>query len=260
MRHRPHPRLAAARLRAGRSDPHPADSGYSPPHSRAADCATSGSVVAAARASAASSMWKRMKRSICAFGTLPRPRSPSALCAEELRSFAAQRQQVLGGLADVVLRVRIGRAVGDAFLVGRGDVRDAEGGALDGDVARAGGWRAGAGAEQRGQCEGDGAGRATRTSHGCHVRGFGVETSRRLHGAGHRAAMRANALSPRRQRNAGSGAARARRGVVRFGDVREAAEQSGGSRAWLATRSRSATGSVPSARSGRPPDGRHSRA
>jgi hypothetical protein len=72
------------------------------------------------------------------------------LRAQELRALAAQREQVLGGLADVVLRVRVGAAVGQAFVVGRRDVRDAEGGALDGHAARAGRRRAGAGGQQGG--------------------------------------------------------------------------------------------------------------
>ncbi len=76
-----------------------------------------------------------------------------SLWTEELRSFAAQRQQVLGGLADVVLRVRVGRAIGDALPVGRSDVGDAEGRALNGHVARAGARRARAAADQRAQCD-----------------------------------------------------------------------------------------------------------
>jgi hypothetical protein len=78
------------------------------------------------------------------------------LRAQELRALAAQREQVLGRLADVVLRVRVGAAVGQAFVVGGGDVRNAEGGALDGHAAPGGRRRAGAGGEQGGRAQGKG--------------------------------------------------------------------------------------------------------
>ncbi len=74
------PTACRGMLPAVRSDRHRSGTGCSPRRSRARPTALPWPVVAAARASASSSMWKRMKRSIWAFGTLPRPRSPKA-CA-----------------------------------------------------------------------------------------------------------------------------------------------------------------------------------
>ncbi len=83
-------------------------------------------------------MWARTKRSSCGLGRRPRPISPAALRAQETAAVAAHGQQVLGGLAEVVLRVRVRHAVADAFVVGRRDMGDAVGGAIDLHAAGAG--------------------------------------------------------------------------------------------------------------------------
>ena len=54
-----------------------------------------------------------------------------ALRAQETGAVAAQGQQVLGGQAEVVLCVGVRHAIADAFVVGRCDVGDAVGGAID---------------------------------------------------------------------------------------------------------------------------------
>ena len=56
---------------------------------------------------------------------LAQTQQPASARPKELRAFTAYRDKLVGGLADIVLRVRISDAVCDAFVIACRDMRHA---------------------------------------------------------------------------------------------------------------------------------------